>query len=114
MQNKKTTFCEDIASDEGVGMTEILAECGKDFASWKTGDLPNTITLRRMISLADWASKHPKQWEAYRLYHFDGIQNTTRIAERLHCAERTARRFLSPVQLAKKIKILTSPKPKDL
>ena len=114
MRNTKTTFCEDIASDEGLGMTEIIEECGKDSASWKTGKMPNTITLRRMISLADWAVKNPKRWEAYRLYYFEGIQNTTRIAERLHCSERAVRRYLDPVRLAKKIKILTPPKPKDL
>lgn len=99
MQNTKTSFCEEIATDSGVGVNAILAECSADEGTWKIGDLPNTETLRRMILLADWASREPKRWAAYRLYYIDGVTCTQKIALKLHAAERTVNRWLEPVRL---------------
>ena len=96
---EKTCFCEDIASDCGVGVNEIISECGTDDATWRKDEMPNTETLRRMILLADWASREPKRWAAYRLYYIDGLTCTQSIAEKLHVAERTIRRWLEPARL---------------
>ena len=98
------TYNEEIATNHGLGVNEILKECGMDDASWRKGDLPNTITLRRMIVLCDWVCSEPKRWQAYRLYYMEGITSTTKIAQRLHVAERTARRWLEPVHLRIKLK----------
>ena len=97
-------YNEDIATDSGFGVEDIIAECGADEATWRFGDLPNTITLRRMIVLADWASREPKRWMAYRLFFIDGITSSVQIARKLHVADRTVRRWLSPVCLKKQLK----------
>ena len=97
-------FIEELASDAGLGVTEILAECSKDDASWGRNDLPNTITLRRMLLLVDWASQEPKRWHAYRLFFLEGITSTSEIALKLHVSERTVRRWLQPVHLKIKLK----------
>ena len=104
---EKTCFCEDIASDCGVGVNEIISECGTDSATWRRDELPNTETLRRMILLADWASREPKRWAAYRLYYIDGLTCSQRIAEKLHVAERTVRKWLEPVRLGPRGKRIT-------
>lgn len=98
------TYNEEIATDNGLGVNEILEECGMDDASWRKGDLPNSITLRRMIVLCDWVCSEPKRWTAYRLYYIDGIQSSVKIAQRLHVSERTVRRWLEPVHLRIKLK----------
>ena len=100
----KCAYNEEIATDDGLGVEEIIGECSMDDASWKKGDLPNTITLRRMILLADWVSKEPKRWIAYRMFYIDGIRSSTKVAQKLHVSERTARRWLSPVNLRFKLK----------
>ena len=52
-------YKEEIGSDQGIGMDQILREAECDTASWKKNDMPGTETLRRMILLADWASREP-------------------------------------------------------
>lgn len=101
---EKTCFNEEIASDSGLGADQIIQECSTDDASWTTGHLPNSITLRRMILLADWASREPKRWMAYRLFYLDGLTSSTLIAQKLHVSERTVRRWLEPVHLRIKLK----------
>ena len=97
-------YIEEIGSDQGIGMDQILREAEQDTASWERNDMPGTETLRRMILLADWASKEPKRWTAYRMFYYDKIGNSTVIAQRLHVAERTARRYLLPVRLGKHLR----------
>lgn len=97
-------YKEEIATDHGLGVNDILEECSMDDASWRTGDLPNSITLRRMIVLCDWVSREPKRWAAYRMYYLDGIKSSVQIAQKLHMAERTVRRYLEPVHLRIKLK----------
>ena len=97
-------YLEEIGSDQGIGMDQILREAEQDSASWKKNDMPGTETLRRMILLADWASREPKRWAAYRMFYYDGIVNSTVIAQKLHVAERTARRYLLPVRLGRHLR----------
>ena len=94
-------YIEALGSDEGIGMEQILREAERDTASWKCNDMPGTETLRRMILLADWASREPKRWAAYKMFYYENVGNTTLIAQRLHVAERTARRYLLPVRLGR-------------
>lgn len=98
------TYNEEIATDNGLGVNNILDECSQDDASWRPGDLPNSITLRRMIVLCDWVCCEPKRWQAYRMYFLDGVRPQMRIAQRLHVSERTVRRWLEPAHLRIKIK----------
>ena len=97
-------YNEEIGSDQGIGMDQILSEAEKDNASWKKNDMPGTETLRRMILLADWASREPKRWAAYKLFYYEKVGNTTVIAQKLHIAERTARRYLLPVRLGRHLR----------
>ena len=92
------------AGQQDLGVQNILDECSQDEASWLPRDLPNTITLRRMIALADWASREPKRWSAYRLRYIEGIESSEHIAQKLHVSDRTVRRWLEPVRLARRIK----------
>ena len=101
---KKTCFCEERASDFGPGVNDILQECSMDDASWRVDDLPNSITLRRMIALCDWVSSEPLRWRAYRIRYIDGITSSTQIAQKLHVSDRTVRRLLSPAYLRIKLK----------
>lgn len=94
-------YIEEIGSDQGIGMDQILREAEHDTASWKKNDMPGTETLRRMILLADWASREPKRWIAYRMFYYEKVGSSTVIAQKLHVAERTARRYLLPVMLGK-------------
>ena len=94
-------YIEEIGSDQGIGMDQILREAEQNTASWKKNDMPGTETLRRMILLADWASREPKRWAAYKMFYYENVGNTTLIAQRLHVAERTARRYLLPVRLGR-------------
>ena len=55
-------YNEEIGSDQGIGMDQILSEAEHDHASWAKNDMPGTETLRRMILLADWASREPKRF----------------------------------------------------
>ena len=66
--------------------------------------MPGTETLRRMILLADWASREPKRWIAYRMFYYDKVGSSTVIAQKLHVAERTARRYLLPVRLGRHLR----------
>lgn len=97
-------YNEEIGSDQGIGMDQILREAEENTASWKKNDMPGTRTLRRMILLADWASMEPKRWAAYKLFYYEKIGNTTVIAQKLHIAERTARRYLLPVKLGRHLR----------
>ena len=94
-------YNEEIGSDQGIGMDQILREAEQNTAAWKKNDMPGTETLRRMILLADWASREPKRWAAYKMFYYENVGNTTLIAQRLHVAERTARRYLLPVRLGR-------------
>ena len=97
-------YIEALGSDEGIGMEQILREAEHDTASWKCNDMPGTETLRRMILLADWASREPKRWIAYKMFYYDKVGNSTVIAQKLHIAERTARRYLLPVRLGRHLR----------
>lgn len=97
-------YNEEIGSDEGIGMDQILREAEEETASWKKNDMPGTETLRRMILLADWASREPKRWIAYKMFYYEKVGSTTVIARRLHVAERTARRYLLPVRLGRHLR----------
>lgn len=97
-------YNEEIGSDHGIGMDQILREAEYDTASWKKNDMPGTETLRRMILLADWASREPKRWAAYKMFYYEGVGNPTVIARRLHVADRTARRYLLPVRLGRPLR----------
>ena len=97
-------YNEEIGSDQGIGMDQILREAEQDNASWARDDMPDTETLRRMILLADWASREPKRWIAYRMFYYDKVGNSTVIARKLHVAERTARRYLLPVRLGRHLR----------
>ena len=63
-------YNEEIGSDQGIGMDQILREAEQNTASWKKNDMPGTETLRRMILLADWASREPKRWAAYKMFYY--------------------------------------------
>lgn len=97
-------YKEEIGSDLGIGMDQILSEAEQDNASWERNDMPGTETLRRMILLADWASREPKRWIAYKMFYYDKVGNSTVIARKLHIAERTARRYLLPVRLGRHLR----------
>jgi hypothetical protein len=97
-------YIEEIGSDQGVGMDQILREAERDSASWEKNDMPGTETLRRMILLADWASREPKRWTAYRMFYYEKVGSSTVIARKLHVAERTARRYLLPVRLGRHLR----------
>ncbi len=92
-------YKEEIGSDQGIGMDQILREAECDTASWKKNDMPGSETLRRMILLADWASREPKRWAAYKMFYYEKVDNTMLIAQKLHVADRTVRRYLLPVRL---------------
>ena len=97
-------YIEALGSDEGIGMEQILREAERDTASWKCNDMPGTETLRRMILLADWASREPKRWIAYRMYYYEKVGSSTAIARKLHIADRTVRRYLLPVRLGRHLR----------
>ena len=97
-------YNEEIGSDQGIGMEQILRETEQNTASWKKNDMPGTETLRRMILLADWASREPKRWAAYKLFYYEKVGSSTVVAQRLHIAERTARRYLLPVRLGRHLR----------
>ena len=97
-------YNEEIGTDHGIGMEQILREAEQDNASWERNDMPDTETLRRMILLADWASREPKRWTAYKMFYYDKVGSSTVIARKLHVAERTARRYLLPVRLGKHLR----------
>ena len=97
-------YNEEIGSDEGIGMDQILREAEQDTASWEKNDMPGTETLRRMILLADWASREPKRWIAYKMFYYEKVGSSTIIAQKLHVAERTARRYLLPVRLGRHLR----------
>ena len=106
-------YKEEIGSDQGIGMAQILREAECDTASWKKNDMPGTETLRRMILLADWASREPRRWAAYKMFYYEKVGSSTVIARKLHVAERTARRYLLPVRLGKHLRY-RRPNPKAL
>ena len=97
-------YIDALGSDEGIGMEQILREAERDTASWKCNDMPGTETLRRMILLADWASREPKRWAAYKMFYYERVGNPTVIAQKLHVADRTARRYLLPVRLGRHLR----------
>ena len=101
-------YNEEIGSDQGIGMDQILREAEQDTASWEKNDMPGTETLRRMILLADWASREPKRWTAYRMFYYEKVGSSTIIAQKLHVAERTARRYLRPVRLGRHLRRRTN------
>ena len=106
-------YNEEIGSDQGIGMDQILREAEQDTSSWEKNDMPGTETLRRMILLADWASREPKRWTAYKMFYYEKVGSSTVIARKLHVAERTARRYLLPVRLGKHLRY-RRPNPKAL
>ena len=101
-------YIEEIGSDQGIGMDQILREAEQDTATWEKNDMPGTETLRRMILLADWASREPKRWTAYRMFYYEKVGSSTVIARKLHVAERTARRYLLPVRLGRHLRQRTN------
>ena len=53
------------------------------------------------ISRVTGASREPKRGAAYKMFYYENVGNMTLIAQRLHVAERTARRYLLPVRLGR-------------
>ena len=41
-------YNEEIGSDQGIGMDQILREAEQDTASWEKNDMPGTETLGRL------------------------------------------------------------------
>ena len=56
-------YNEEIGSDQGIGMDQILREAEHDTASWEKNDMPGTETLGR---LQDVLLREGRQFRRYR------------------------------------------------
>lgn len=88
-----------IIGDSEITIGEFLDELKTDENSrWTRNNMPDTLTLRRMIILADWASVEPKKWKAYRLRYCYNM-DTEEIAAAMGVSQRSVQKYLQPVNL---------------
>lgn len=81
--------------------SEILHELSNDRSSWTdVRHYPDTITLRRMIRLADFAAKYPLRWKAMRLRHYNQQMTQQQIADELGVSQAAVAEYLRPFDLS--------------
>lgn len=89
-------FKPEISGDSNFAANQLF-DLITNVPEWNKSSMPDTLSLRRIIALVDWAVREPKRWLVFRMFYIDGITNIHTIASRLHIAERTVRRYLCSV-----------------
>ncbi|GEM_PF-4346579 len=90
-------FNPEFVGDKSFAANHLL-DIITNLQEWNKYSMPDTESLRRIISLVDWASREPKRWLVFRIFYLEGITDIHAIASRLHITERTVRRYLRPVK----------------
>ena len=87
---------------EPVSPIMLLRDLSRDRSNWTdVRHYPDTVTLRRMIRLADFAAQNPTRWQAIRLKHECPGMTQTEIARVLRISQSAVSEYLKPVDLAR-------------
>lgn len=87
---------------EPVSPLELLRDLSRDRSNWvDMRHYPDTVTLRRMIRLADFVAQNPARWQAIRLRHECPTMTQAEIAQVLRVSQSAVSEYLKPVDLAR-------------
>lgn len=85
----------------GITPQTLLDELGGERSSWiDVAHYPDTLTLRRMLRLADFAAENPARWRVIRLAYECPELSYAEIGVILGISQATVCRHLAPVNLA--------------
>jgi len=80
----------------------LLGDLSRERSNWiDVRHYPDTVTLRRMIRLADFAAQNPVRWQVIRLKHDFPEMTQTDIAKTLRISQTTVSEHLAPVDLSR-------------
>lgn len=65
-------FNPEFVGDKSFAANHLL-DIITNLQEWNKYSMPDTESLRRIISVVDWASREPKRWLVFRIFYLEGI-----------------------------------------
>ena len=85
-----------------VEPAELAAMIGNNPASWRgESKLPDTVTMRRMLFLADYAAENPLRWKLFKARITQPRRTQRELAEDLKISLSSLKRMLCKIRLPK-------------
>ena len=85
-----------------VEPAELATMIGSTPASWRgESDLPDTVTMRRMLFLADYAAENPLRWKLFKARITQPRKTQRELAEDLKISLSSLKRMLCKIRLPK-------------
>lgn len=85
-----------------VESAELAVMIGNTPASWRSeANLPDTVTMRRMIFLADYAAENPLRWKLFKARITQPRKTQRELAEDLKISLSSLKRMLCKIRLPK-------------
>ena len=85
-----------------VEPAELAAMIGSTPASWRgESNLPDTVTMRRMLFLADYAAENPLRWQLFKARITQPRRTQRELAEELKISLASVKRILCKIRLPK-------------
>ena len=85
-----------------VEPAELAMMIGNSPASWRSeSNLPDTVTMRRMIFLADYAAANPLRWQLFKARITQPRKTQRELAEDLKISLSSLKRMLCKIRLPK-------------
>ena len=85
-----------------VEQAELAAMIGNNSASWRgESNLPDTVTMRRMLFLADYAAENPLRWKLFKARITQPRRTQRELAEDLKISLSSLKRMLCKIRLPK-------------
>ena len=85
-----------------VEPAELAAMIGNNPASWRgESNLPDTVTMRRMLFRADYAAENPLRWKLFKARITQPRKTQRELAEDLKISLSSLKRMLCKIRLPK-------------
>lgn len=85
-----------------VEPAELAVMIGSNPASWRgKSNLPDTVTMRRMLFLADYAAENPLRWQLFKARITQPRKTQRELAEDLKISLSSLKRMLCKIRLPK-------------
>ena len=85
-----------------VESAELAVMIGNTPASWRgESNLPDTVTMRRMLFLADYAAENPLRWQLFKARITQPRKTQRELAEDLKISLSSLKRMLCKIRLPK-------------
>lgn len=93
---------DQVYATRSVEPSELTNMIGQSPATWRgTSNLPDTVTLRRMLFLADYAAENPLRWQLFKARITQPRKTQRELAEDLKISLSSLKRMLCKLRLPK-------------